>query len=389
MTETEAGAIHEVILSLMKEVKRICETYDISYFLGYGSLLGAIRHEGFIPWDDDADILMLREDFEKFRICAADEIKPPFFLQTEENAPNLIYSGIMKVRRSDTTGVQQGIDVLKKVNHGIALDILALDRIAVSEKERAKALARTDRTILMQYIKANAGELSEVRSFHLDKRKTGWYKIIARCMPYAYLHKKAERIVREQRKLQNYSYYVMHNRLGAYRDICYEKEWFEDFEMYPFEDVFFPVPAGYDRILNALYGERYREIPPEKERKRRHSNIINPYVSYEVYLKHFTDIFQWPKTRRIIVFGAGHMLEYYLQHEGKRYRPVYAVDNDPDKWGKVTDYIEIREPRAIEKEKEGGYVVIICSIYYREIEKQLIEMGIRDYYFYIQNKRWL
>ena len=73
-----------VELDLLKEFKRVCNKYDLKYCADGGTLLGAIRHQGFIPWDDDLDIAMLRKDFEKLNEVAPAEFKKPYFWQTEE-----------------------------------------------------------------------------------------------------------------------------------------------------------------------------------------------------------------------------------------------------------------------------------------------------------------
>lgn len=77
--------LHRAELEIMDEIHRICMKHDISYFLDSGTALGAIRHGGFIPWDDDVDVGMLRADYEKFIKVARDELAPAFFLQTFES----------------------------------------------------------------------------------------------------------------------------------------------------------------------------------------------------------------------------------------------------------------------------------------------------------------
>ena len=83
------------------------------------------------------------------------------------------------------------------------------------------------------------------------------------------------------------------------------------------------------------------------------------------------------------------MLEYYLSHEGKTYRPAFAVDNNLLKWGTEIDGIPVNCPDTVLDVPKDKLILIICSIYYREIAKQLREMGIDNYYIYVQNKDWL
>ena len=93
-----------VELDLLKEFKRVCNKYDLKYCADGGTLLGAIRHQGFIPWDDDLDIAMLRKDFEKLNEVAPAEFKKPYFWQTEETDKGSA-RGHAQLRNSDTTGI--------------------------------------------------------------------------------------------------------------------------------------------------------------------------------------------------------------------------------------------------------------------------------------------
>ena len=93
-TDEQKSKLHEIQgieLKILREVDRICKKHNIKYFLGGGTLLGAIRHHGFIPWDDDADIMMLREDYDKFCEIAESEMPPSMSFQTNENDKNCYY----------------------------------------------------------------------------------------------------------------------------------------------------------------------------------------------------------------------------------------------------------------------------------------------------------
>jgi len=90
-----------ISLDMLLEFDRICKQHNIKYYLMGGTLLGAIRHKGFVPWDDDTDVMMLREDYEKFKKLEH-EFQQPYFLQTPQNDPGNLYSTI-RIRNSNTT----------------------------------------------------------------------------------------------------------------------------------------------------------------------------------------------------------------------------------------------------------------------------------------------
>lgn len=126
-----------VEMEMLAELDRICKKYDIKYFAEGGTLLGAVRHGGFIPWDDDVDIAMLREDYDKFCKVAPDEISAPLFFQ-DCHTDNIKFL-FSRIRNSNTAAVPiKGISYYDNTNHGIFIDIFPLDSIPDDETEREK-----------------------------------------------------------------------------------------------------------------------------------------------------------------------------------------------------------------------------------------------------------
>ena len=126
-------------LSVLKELTPIFEKYGIMYALYYGSLIGAVRHKGFIPWDDDLDIVMPREDYQKLKTIANEVLPEHLFLQdfsTDYEYP----SYTAKIRDSRTTMIEKGYRNLKKMNHGIWVDIFVLDYCDKSLSSRLKCI---------------------------------------------------------------------------------------------------------------------------------------------------------------------------------------------------------------------------------------------------------
>ena len=119
-------------------------------------------------------------------------------------------------------------------------------------------------------------------------------------------------------------------------------------------------------------GKDYLKYPPEDERKPKHTGIFDPEKPYEEYRQMLTGMFDDVQGKKIILFGAGMMFEDYMKKWGGRYRPAFLVDNDENKWG---------------RQRMG--IPVICSFYYKEIQKQLESMGIRDYHIYVQHMEWV
>jgi lipopolysaccharide cholinephosphotransferase len=91
LDKNDIGRVQEIAYNLLVEVDRICNKYEIKYFLWAGTLLGSIRHKDFIPWDDDIDIAMLRDDYNRFLEAAKSELAEDMFLQTNETDLNIHY----------------------------------------------------------------------------------------------------------------------------------------------------------------------------------------------------------------------------------------------------------------------------------------------------------
>ena len=114
---------------MLKNFVDICEKNDLAYCAIYGTLLGAIRHKGFVPWDDDVDLAMPREDYDKLLEMAPKLIKQPFYLLTPENDTENFYGGYSKLIRVASEGVEE-------INS--SLDIFPLDTVPEGEQDRKK-----------------------------------------------------------------------------------------------------------------------------------------------------------------------------------------------------------------------------------------------------------
>lgn len=131
MAENHIKDLQRIELEMLLEVDRICKKYNIRYFLVAGTLLGAIRHKGFIPWDDDIDICMPVEEYRKFCKVAKTDLKKEYFLQNSDtDFSNRWFS---KVRKNNTTCIEKGYEK-SKIHQGIWIDIFPLIGVKKDEK---------------------------------------------------------------------------------------------------------------------------------------------------------------------------------------------------------------------------------------------------------------
>lgn len=124
-----------VQLDLFAEFDRVCRKNNIVYIASGGTMLGAVRHHGYIPWDDDMDLMMMRDQYEKLCEVAPSEFRHPYFFQTEKTEPGT-RRWFARLRNSDTTGIQKSeLCVRHKFNQGIFIDVFPMDGVPDNEKE--------------------------------------------------------------------------------------------------------------------------------------------------------------------------------------------------------------------------------------------------------------
>ena len=128
VTNEELKMIQKIDLEMLVEVDRICRKYRIRYSLDGGTLLGAVRHKGFIPWDDDVDVIMLRKEYRKFqKACRKELDQSRFFLQDYQTDPEYRW-GYAKIRRKNTEYIRLGQEYLKQKG-GVCIDIFVVDNV--------------------------------------------------------------------------------------------------------------------------------------------------------------------------------------------------------------------------------------------------------------------
>lgn len=265
-----------VELDLLARFDEVCRKYDLHYCMAAGSLLGAVRHKGFIPWDDDIDVYMLRGDYEKL-MAVGYEFKEPYFLQTTYTEKYVVRRHA-QLRNSDTTGFILTDRYYYNINKGLFIDIFPLDGVPddtslyAEQKKKDQRLRREIK--LFNYVYGHAPDK------HLSKRISLAIKSI-----YAAIRGK-NRMFREfEDNLQKYS--VDGTRLWGNRTLVFDcpksrrpiEDW-KNLTVVPFEFLEVPVPANYDEVLRQQYGN-YMKIPEDKGGTVHGSLTISTEHSYK------------------------------------------------------------------------------------------------------------
>lgn len=244
-------------LEMLLEFDRICQKNNIKYSLDGGTLLGAIRHKGFIPWDDDVDVMMTGDDYEKFfEACKIDLDEERFFFQDYRTDPGYRW-GYGKLRRKDTEYIKLGHEKAK-YRTGVCMDVFRLDPIPDGTTERKSFLRRMFCVRKIQY--------SEIGRY---AAKNVLIKLV-----FEILYLIPKRGVQKIQKLllDKFDLESTENIVNAYlpfpRKECefgYPKKMFDEFVDVEFEGFMFKSIKDYDTFLKMKYGD-YWIIPPEDKR---------------------------------------------------------------------------------------------------------------------------
>lgn len=253
-------------LEIAKEIRRVCEENDISYFLAHGTFLGAVRHQGFIPWDDDMDMGMLRPDYEKFCRIAPEKLKPEFFFQNWYTEPNYAqpFGKVMKRNTVYLEGKKTG----RLKENGFYVDIFPFDNAPASAGEQQR-LERRLRSIFRTKLMKSGYKPWMENGRILPKKRLGYvyYQLKALFAGQQELARRYDELATSYPESQ-----TLQQQYPGSATKYFQREWLENLAPYTFEGEIFPGPANYDGYLTSMYGE-YMVLPPEGKRENRHQIV--------------------------------------------------------------------------------------------------------------------
>lgn len=253
-----------------------CEKLNLNYFLVCGSALGAARHQGVIPWDDDFDVGMYREDYNKFMELAPAILPEGIFLQNYKTDPAFPYV-FAKLRNSNTTFVQSLMSDLN-INHGVYIDIFPLDGYPEDAREQKKLATQKAR-----YIR-------QLNCAFSIKPKTLRGKLVRAFFRMQGCHKRTQKIL-EKYEATISKYPVRNSRIICNHGTWYGEKDYISAEYYGkgsdavYEGVPVRVPEKCDEYLTALYGDWRTPPPPEKRKPSHDCDICDTERSYKEYVK--------------------------------------------------------------------------------------------------------
>lgn len=271
-------------LQMLKKFDEICQKHNLTYYAYYGTLLGAVRHQGFIPWDDDIDVVMFRDDYEKFQAIAPEEFKEPYFYQNTYT--DRVMWALSKIRDSRTTAVEPQFRHLGSSFHqGIFIDIFPFDNVKDGVNSQFETIEQIQQLLWLSIVNPEAiiKAMEEGQKLylgtdflinHLQKNVQEKFKIF----------ESFNRSCLEQSKKVNYLIEEIYPDEVSCKSV--EKDWFHDIIYLPFEHLQIPAPAEYDKILTQCYGNYHQFVQGGSA----HEDImLEPDIPYkEYFMKHLS-----------------------------------------------------------------------------------------------------
>lgn len=262
------------LLSVLIEIDRVCRNLGIKYFLFAGTLLGAVRHKGFIPWDDDVDIAMTRHDYEIFLAKFNEVCYPQFRLISPYSDENYLW-GYIKVINLKTSLHERSL--IPPFRYGLFVDVFPLDYVKINSEQDKQKLQE-------ELILFNRRQMITNIRYAPSFWKFGnlWNLIIYKgTHRFSYLFRKAAKnnidFDNFQKNLSNGE--KTDTLLAAFgpepqvEKLLYKTEWYSDVIELEFEGHEFMAPAEYHKILSSVYGD-YMTPPPENKRKGEHLKMV-------------------------------------------------------------------------------------------------------------------
>lgn len=247
---------------ILDVVHDICVKNNIKYSLAYGTLIGAVRHGGFIPWDDDIDIMMPREDYERF-LSIWNDVSPKGYILQNTGTDFDFTQNFTKIRKDHTTFLHSLDEGKTSYHKGIFVDIFPGDRVAPKKISRIMQFIACAINLLYSrgFISGTGGAMGLLERFLLKTSKENYIK----------RRKSSENFIRRWNN-RNDCKYVFPSTIGSSK-VYYPSNLFDDMSTIRFNDKEYKCVGDVDATLRAEYGD-YMQLPPEEDRVWKHHPVI-------------------------------------------------------------------------------------------------------------------
>lgn len=253
--------LQKIELQALIKFDQVCRKYNIPYTLFGGTMIGAVRHHGFIPWDDDIDVLLTRKNFEKLRRLPVQEWGDKYFYQSYHTDRNYMYS-YDKLRVNDTYFGEEALEGTGIKNNGVFIDIFPADEVPSGYRYNIQVLEfMLCRLLFMsKYININYRH-------GFEKKVAQVIRVLFKPISLEKFYKFNEKLIQKYNN-KGFKRYCSFDSFNVRHEV-YPKKFLTELEYIDFEGYQFLISKHYDEMLRETYGD-YMQLPPKEKQINKH-----------------------------------------------------------------------------------------------------------------------
>lgn len=276
--DIEIRDAQKVQLKILIDFDKFCKTHNIKYQLFSGTLIGAIRHNGFIPWDDDVDVCMLRSEYDRFLEISKEKLDKKYFVQNFDTDKNF-QSQYSKIRLNNTRYVEymvQDVDM----HHGVFIDVFPYDNVKPTTLMGKVQRITLDKLKKINYCRVKRVNNSEKRAIWRGLKNLTYY--ILKLIPKSSMDRLIKKIsiMFNNEDTEYVGELGISTRKDMYERFMLKKQVFYDSIDWEFEGYCFPIPRDYDYVLTRNYGD-YMSLPEIDEQQPHHGIVEVDIAEFE------------------------------------------------------------------------------------------------------------
>ncbi len=388
--EALIGEVRAVQLELLKKLVSVCEANGLTVFLMYGSLLGCVRNGGFIPGDDDIDVALMRNDYDKL-MALAQSFTGDYFLQTPAN-DDCFYGGYAKLRKNGTSCIVPQ-NWYKNCNEGICIDIFPVDYTYADKKKERKKLRRIRQ--LQRFLYARSyGFFARFQDMPLLEWKL--YKYAGMLVPREQMLDSFSKVLAahdSEARCCIYTHYASQDSDGLpLTDASFSSELVKSFQKVDFEGVPVNIPCGWESLLKLRYGNSFLEMNPSHGQMKLRHGFYSVDTPFEVYKKRFSRAGKNIRAgQKLVLVGDNAGMSEFYEQFGGRLVPSAIVTTHTVEWPLPEAFGNV-ERLALQDLKglaDSGSYIVIAGVCFREVEELLKKQDVSLYYIFARNRDWL